>query len=579
MQTDLFIKKRNQVILTAVLLLGTGSVLIWRSFYGMDLTDETFYLAAARRFYDGAMVFKDDWNRGQLFGLLMLPFYSIYMFIQGNNEGIILCSRILFVILELFVAAFLWKILIRNTGSFGAALSTSLCVLVYARGNIITMSYYNLGFLTFLLAVLWWSKAERGQEKKLFYLLSGFNFAVSVVCMPYMVLLFFVLLGVGIFWRLKNDAVRCRRVFWWFAGILFAAVVFLLYFGRLIPWKELQEYVPIIFQDPGLEKDGILEQFLNLFRYIGTVFLKYTWPVYAVTFVLSVLDGKRVLKNEVIHKLLPWLLAAEFFVQSIYVRTYFEGGVVLVLFLLALQMQFLYPEHRLKWMEHHFLIPGLLFAVPWVLGSNVGERVINMSILLMDIWGICFLWTVFQRHQRKNCYLAIKISVFWMFMVLFLIRIFDVYRDGSIERLNYSVSCGCMKGIYTEENRGNAYEQMVNLLLEETDDKDRIVTPGTNPWVYLDAPASCGAYTVWNFDNGESVLRQYYEKFPEYIPDKILLVPEEVSVYESWRFSSHGSGWNREEQAAVGGILGEIIESGNYVCLEKSGAKLYSNRL
>ena len=134
-----------------------------------------------------------------------------------------------------------------------------------------------------------------------------------------------------------------------------------------------------------------------------------------------------------------------------------------------------------------------------------------------------------------------------------------------------------MKGIYTEENRGNAYEQTVNLLLEETDDKDRIVTLGTNPWVYLDAPASCGAYTVWNFDNGEAALRQYYEKFPENIPNMILLVPEEVSVYESWKFSSHGSGWNGEEQAVVGGILGEIIESGNYVCREKVGAKLYRN--
>ena len=544
----------------------------------MDLTDEMFYLATAKRFHDGDMLFRDDWNTGQLFGLLMMPFYDIYVFCHGSNEGIVLCSRILFVVLELFSAGFLIKILVHYTKTFQAVLIAAACIFVYARGNIITISYYSLGFHTFLQTILWWAEAEKRKDGKICCILAGFSFAVSVVCMPYMVILFVILSGTGIYWYTKGEFEKSRRTFWWLTGILLAAGMFMLYFWQRIPWKDLIEYIPMVFQDPGIENAGVLEQFFDLVFYILTVFLKYTWPVYIVTFFLVIFIGNGHIRNSTILNILPILLTVEFLVQSIYVRTYFESGTILVFFLLVLQIQLAYPEHRLKWLERHFLIPGFLFGIPWVLGSNVGERVINMSILLMNLWAVPCLWSVSQKYGRK-CRVFIRMSALWMFAVLFIIRMFDVYRDGSVSRLTFQISRGSMKGIYTEENRKDSYEKMASLLKEETDNNDKIVVLGTNPWVYMETEALCGAYTVWKFDTEDLTHQQYYTRFPEKIPNTILIVPEEISIYESWKYSSHGVGMHREDQPILEGILKEILENEKYVCLEKDGAILYKSCL
>ena len=161
-----------------------GILLIYRAFYGMDTTDETFYLATAKRFYEGDLLFQNDWNTGQIFGLVMMPFYYFYLMVTGSNEGIILCARILFVFIALFVAGFTYKVLYQYSKKFGASLLASLCILVYVRGNIITCSYYSLGFYTFLLAILWWMDAKKEKKEIWKLICSGISFAVSVLCMP-----------------------------------------------------------------------------------------------------------------------------------------------------------------------------------------------------------------------------------------------------------------------------------------------------------------------------------------------------------------------------------------------------------
>lgn len=63
-------------------------------------TDETFYLATAKRFSEGDLAIKYDWNTAQIFGLLLVPVYRIYTGITGSNEGIIIFMRILLVLAE-----------------------------------------------------------------------------------------------------------------------------------------------------------------------------------------------------------------------------------------------------------------------------------------------------------------------------------------------------------------------------------------------------------------------------------------------------------------------------------------------
>lgn len=339
----------------------------------------------------------------------------------------------------------------------------------------------------------------------------------------------------------------------------------------MIPWLQILEYIPVVFSDPGLEQEGIFEQFWSLLVYVVTIFLKYMWPIYGLTFIITCMIGKKWIKNIVAEKVILWVLLVEFVLQSIYVRSYFEGGIVLTFFLLVLQIQFLYPEIRLKCLERFFLFPGLLFAGIWVIGSNVDGRVMNMGILLMNLWAIPFLAQITLVY-KKNIRIVVYIPAFVMFAVLFIIRCFDIYRDGSISGLTYQISVGGMKGIYTEENRGAAYEQIVKILRIETKSDDVIAVAGCNPWVYMESPARCGSYTTWKIEADE-ILSNYYKKIPERIPNVVVMVSGEVNRYESWRYSSHGVGMNNEESPMLDGILTEYING--YECIKKDGCILY----
>lgn len=569
-----FIIGKKGIICFAVAMLFMGSILIYRAFYGMDITDETFYLATAKRFHDGDLLFKNDWNTAQLFGLLMVPFYRIYLLLHGNSEGIILCARILFVALEVFTSCFLFRVLLNFEQSFGAAFMSSLCILVYARGNIPTISYYNLGFLTFLLSILWWMEAGSA-EKKWCFILSGACFAVSVICMPYLVILFIIFTGMAFFKRIKRKGEKEQCIYWWIVGVLCSAVAFLLYFWRWIPWNHIFEYIPLVFLDPGLENVGLLGQLWDLLSYLLFVFLKYTWFLYIVTFIIAFLAGKGFIKKKSILQKIPGLLLVEFLIQSVYVRSYFEGGIIVTFLLFVLQLQFFSPQCRIKKLEVCFVMPGLLFGIAWVLGSNVGERVINMSVLLIDLWAVCFLWAFCKHYNNPKRIVWMRMPIYMLFIVLFIIRIFDIYRDGSIWKLSDQISQGCMKGIYTEDYRREAYENTLRMLRLEMTQNDTIVVLGRNPWVYLDVESRCGSYSTWSLENGEELLKYYFEINPEKIPNAILIVPKELNIYESWKYSSHGAGVHEEPQPVLGGALKELTEREGYIYKEDKGVILY----
>lgn len=57
----------------------------------------------------------------------------------------------------------------------------------------------------------------------------------------------------------------------------------------------------------------------------------------------------------------------EFFIQAVYVRTFFEAGIISTFFFLGIQMQLLYPEYRERKLEKYFLYTGIAFAIPWFL--------------------------------------------------------------------------------------------------------------------------------------------------------------------------------------------------------------------
>lgn len=564
--TDRKKKMRNKKEWAVYLVFAVVAIgLIIRAHYGMDLTDETFYLATAKRFSEGDLAIKYDWNTAQIFGLLLVPVYRIYTGITGSNEGIIIFMRILLVLAEWITAMTLYSLLKKMGKNTTYALLIAICFFVYVRGNIITFSYYSMGMLTFL-----WMIFEVAAGC---YLLAGIFYAISVLCMPYMAVLFAVILGYGIWALIKNHRSLAKKVWYLIAGVFLSAAGFIVIYGRYIPWSELFLYIPQMLKDPTMEKVGMLQQVANVGVYYVKYFLKYTWPMYLISLIGALILGSR--KEERLRKIWSWLLILEFFIQAVYVRTFFEAGIISTFFFLGVQMQLLYPEYRERKLEKYFLYTGIAFAIPWILGSNVGQRVIHMGILIMDVWAAAIVYDNVRVETKWKKTIMIM-PLYILVLVLGIIRFCDIYRDGFITELNSRIEIGIMKGIYTEDLRASAYESAVDCLKKNTNKSTLLAVAGCNPWAYLDSEAQCAAYSPWEME-GDALLKEYYEMFPEKIPTVIFVPTGELSTYKSWRFSSHGSGMHEGKNAELNEVWEKIIEGKLLKKIEENGNILYKS--
>lgn len=67
-----------------------------RLYFGVDLTDESYYVALPVSFANGYRPFQDEIEMGQFAGLLLTPFIRLYLSILDSKEGVVLFARHLY---------------------------------------------------------------------------------------------------------------------------------------------------------------------------------------------------------------------------------------------------------------------------------------------------------------------------------------------------------------------------------------------------------------------------------------------------------------------------------------------------
>ncbi len=127
----------------------TVLVVLSRMRYGLDFSDEAFYLALPVRFALGDRPFVDELNIAQTAGLLIYPFIRVYMAIAGTT-GLFLFVRVLYVVFFGFVG---WSAfaLARTRLSAPASLLVGTACICFLPYGLPGLSYNTLS--TGLLAV------------------------------------------------------------------------------------------------------------------------------------------------------------------------------------------------------------------------------------------------------------------------------------------------------------------------------------------------------------------------------------------------------------------------------------------
>jgi hypothetical protein len=171
----------------AIALVVTLTVLFltWnRLFFGVDFTDEAFYIALPYRFALGDIPLKDEQNLAQLAGVLVMPFMRLFLYFKGSTESVVLFSRHLHFAFTVLVGLSVF-VAIQRTLCWPLALMVSVICVVFVPFNIHGLSYNTMGsgFLT-MGCFLGIANQDKGSALRWTYFFSGVCHCLAILVYP-----------------------------------------------------------------------------------------------------------------------------------------------------------------------------------------------------------------------------------------------------------------------------------------------------------------------------------------------------------------------------------------------------------
>lgn len=152
---------------------------VWnRAHLGLDVTDESYWIAEPYLVLKGAVPFADLWSQTPSTSLLIAPLVAAYLFLTGGTEGIALyfmCAAVLF---RLAICIGIWRLLRRQLGDIRAG-TFSFALFCCDMGLTKGLNYNNISlYLLALAGALVLEPLVTDREKK-----PGLRFALAGVLM------------------------------------------------------------------------------------------------------------------------------------------------------------------------------------------------------------------------------------------------------------------------------------------------------------------------------------------------------------------------------------------------------------
>ncbi|NJM09800.1 MAG: hypothetical protein HC883_02585 [Bdellovibrionaceae bacterium] len=230
------------------LAIGFSTMVLWllirRLFFGVDLTDESFYSALSKSFAEGRHPFIDELLIVQSFAVLLIPITKIFLYFSANGEGIIVFFRLLYFFTLAINCIFAFKFL-RSKMLAPEALFTCMILLSFWPFSIPSMSYNTMGalFLNFGLLLLLAQEEKRKLDWRLS--VSLLFFVLAIFCYPTFLLP--VLITIGVFMAsVRNYQVSKTSIVSALAvgGLSFIIAGYLIFFYIGLPrLHEMYEYL------------------------------------------------------------------------------------------------------------------------------------------------------------------------------------------------------------------------------------------------------------------------------------------------------------------------------------------------
>lgn len=542
----------------------------WKCVFGFGGNDEAFYLTVPQRFNMGDALIKDEWHLSQLSGFLLMPFVWIFTTITGSTEGIILAARVLYIIFHATVSIVIYT-RIRKYGY--VSVFASVLYFIYTPYDIMAMSYNTMGLDFVTLAGVIMGTAS--YKKKLPLIVSGVAFAAAVLCCPYLAAAY-ILYGICVLihtfiknketkFILKSELFAGKTFLFFSIGIFALAAVFLVFALTRVSIKEIFNYLPYLMTDPEHPQIALGTRFGMYFKSIYNCHSHFKIALfsYLVMIVVMIIDRKRK-SHRSIYLIVTTAIVIFCYVLLLPQLTYSTYNAIMFPLIFIGITSYILCENKPKPLFASLFVPGIIYSFAICFSSNQYFYVISMVITASNIASYVFLAQLLREMKttQDNIEYAVWVkrgSFLFVAFMIFLQGAFQItvkaehcfWESGNTSNLTAQIKNGPAKGIYTNVNNCNTYEQIYSdLQYYKNKQEDKILFLTSKTWCYLAVDFPYGTLSAWiSGEKPSSVerLKTYYRVNYEEIP-KYIYIPKD----SEWDFTNiyndaGASGYSVEE--------------------------------
>ena len=542
----------------------------WKCVFGFGGNDEAFYLTVPQRFNMGDALIKDEWHLSQLSGFLLMPFVWLFTTITGSTEGIILAARVLYIIFHATVSIVIYS-RIRKYGY--VSVFASVLYFIYTPYDIMAMSYNTMGLDFVTLAGVIMGTAS--YKKKLPLIVSGVAFAAAVLCCPYLAAAY-ILYGICVLihtfiknketkFILKSELFAGKTFLFFSIGIFALAAVFLVFALTRVSIKEIFNYLPYLMTDPEHPQIALGSRFGMYFKSIYNCHSHFKIALfsYLVMIVVMIIDRKRK-SHRSIYLIVTTAIVIFCYVLLLPQLTYSTYNAIMFPLIFIGITSYILCENKPKPLFASLFVPGIIYSFAICFSSNQYFYVISMVITASNIPSYVFLAQLLREMKttQDNIEYAVWVkrgSFLFVAFMIFLQGAFQItvkaehcfWESGNTSNLTAQIKNGPAKGIYTNVNNCNTYEQIYSdLQYYKNKQEDKILFLTSKTWCYLAVDFPYGTLSAWiSGEKPSSVerLKTYYRVNYEEIP-KYIYIPKD----SEWDFTNiyndaGASGYSVEE--------------------------------
>lgn len=541
----------GQVFLIMVAIIVFGFTLI-RSFFGVEITDEALYIAEPYIITQGSIPFVNNWGT-TLFASITAPLIYFYTALTGSTEGVMLFTRITFLMFKIAVIIMIISRL-RKHAKTGFLFMSLIPFIAFTPYSISNFSYNTIPIVLILVSgVLVVAAISDGNQKhkKAMASVSGVLIALSAMSYPPLIVvcvMIAVILAIVEWRKYKNITISTIYAL---SGMLVALLViaYLCIAGGGII-NLLQGIDTVINENPYffIEIDtmgrninsllNMLNRFIVLLQYIILTFLAFI----SIDFISRKLLKKRLKESSFKRAaLFSLIIGTTFYLINICLFTKDLSSILSIicalLFPLPLLLVWYTAEKRALCMNLLLFLwlPNLMWLI--IAGTLTYDGIDSRYYFLFPGCLLTLLFSCFAiEEQFKNREMNRIVKWFpstalaIVITISFLVNYFMyMYRDEPFYKLDYRVKSGVYAGLYTTLERGEALELLETEIRGITSSQEKVLFMDTVPMAYLMTDALHCAPSTWDVTqysygfNDDTLLHNYF-KVADTNPDKIIYI-------------------------------------------------------